>query len=90
MAETLDQKVAMYASMTVLSNLSGMPFVRGREGRTDEPRAHRVSFLLKMRDHLNRESSLHGDGGMVLLDVRRVQACADRKSGTDRGINPGN
>ncbi len=54
MAETLDQKGAMDAPMTWLSTRSGMPFVRGREGRTDEPFAHRVSFLLNMRDHLNR------------------------------------
>jgi hypothetical protein len=31
-AETLDQKGGMFAPMTWLSNLSGMPFVRGKTG----------------------------------------------------------
>jgi hypothetical protein len=35
MAETLDQKVGMFALIALLSNLSGIPFLRGekRDGR---------------------------------------------------------
>ena len=55
---------------TALSNHSGILSLR--EVHTDErvPWSTLELTLLEMRDHLNRELSLHGDGGMVLLNVR--------------------
>jgi hypothetical protein len=44
---------------------------RGEVGELEQSRPGLLpySFLLEMRDHLNREQSLHGDGIVVILKV---------------------
>jgi hypothetical protein len=55
-------------SLLLYPTLLADPFYEGirTNGR---PGARWISFLLKMRDHLNRELSLHGDGPSILLNV---------------------
>ena len=41
-----------------------------------------ISFLLKMRDHLNREPSLHGDGPSIV-----VRLCAANVSPAGKRVH---
>jgi len=55
--------------MTTLSIDAGRLFLREFQGTNGTPGARQVSFLLEMRDHLNREQSLHGDGTVAVPKV---------------------
>ncbi len=56
---------------TALSIDTDRPWYEGKYRTNGTPRARRISLLLRMRDHLNREFSLHGDGISVVPKVGR-------------------
>src|SRR5438067_1000365 len=89
MTETLDQKIEWYYISAALSNSSGRPSLRGNR---DERKTWSTLHLL------SAENAGWPKQGAIPAWSRRhditrrtaVMACADRKSGTDRRINPGN
>jgi len=68
MAETLDQKTGRYGISAPDPTLLADPHYEGI-GTNGRPGARWISLLLKMRDDLNRERSLHGYGPSILLKV---------------------
>jgi len=68
MTETLDQKIGWHCISSPYPTLLADPLYEGI-GTNGGPGARWISFLLKMRDGLNRERSLHGYGPSTLLKV---------------------
>ncbi len=64
-----DQHLESLRFGTGLSIDAGRLFVREIQGTNRKPGARPISFLLEMRDHLNREQSLHGDGTAAIPKV---------------------
>jgi hypothetical protein len=64
-----DQCLGSYLGKPILSIDTGRLFLREFQGTNGKPGARQISFLLEMRDHLNREQSLHDDGIVVVPNV---------------------